>query len=169
MSSRLSKILDVIQAGMPAIPDLAFARGWKAIAENGKPPRIVWKASSDTFGAAMASSFNPKPIMTRFAGVEAHCWGKDEEMAEELAHQVITALHNKLGSNQTLVMGSGQWITQDEKAGWIKYGEVYRLNFSVGIPVTKAPWALAHVQDVRFDASEATDQDGVLTAGESHG
>lgn len=166
MPSRLSKVLTVVSGRLPAIPDLKIVTGWRELARQSKPPRLVWVPGQDTFGPATQYS-NPRPVMTRFAGVEAHCWGVDEQEAEELAHQVLLALYLTLESNLTLQINSGTWLTQDLKnAGDIKLGEVYVISFVVGIPVVEGPWLLAPVDAIAYEPTLNVHDDGVLESGE---
>ncbi len=166
MPSRLAKVLTAVSDRLPPIPDLRIATGWRELARQGKPPRLVWVPSQDGFGPATQYA-NPRPVMTRNAGVEAHCWGIDEEQAEELAHKVLLALYLTLGSNMGLQINGGTWLTQDLKnAGDIKLGEVYVISFSVGVPVVEGPWQTTPVDAIAYRPTLDAQSDGVLESGE---
>src|SRR5258706_14860155 len=99
---------------------------------------------------------NARILWTRWAGVDAHIWGRDEAAAEELLHHLAVALKLTYPSSSALQMVGGRWLTQElQDAGWAKQGEVYVLSFALGIPVTREPFDLLKVLDVAHDPGVA--------------
>jgi hypothetical protein len=120
------------------IPGVDIHLGQKATKEHGKPPRVVWVPSDDTYGPRNDQGFNPAGVATRFAGVSAHIWGKTLQDTETMLHTVYyTVYQNLLGSIQGGVGGfRGHWVTEEERvAGWTRLGDLYVLSFAVAIPV----------------------------------
>jgi len=152
---------------MPRIDALQYRHGIRALAALDAPPRIVWVPTLDQYAIPDVSDMNARSLWTRYAGVDAHVWGKDEEATEELFHQLASALKRTFSSGQALQMnGGGRWATQElESAGYVKLGEVYVLSFQLGIPVTRDPFDLARVLDIAHESGVAGD--GVLTCNES--
>lgn len=150
---------------MPVVDSLKYGRGIKELAANNSPPRIVWVPAQDQYAIPDVSDMNARSLMIRWAGVDAHVWGKDEEACEELFHQLASALRQTYTSSQALQMVGGRWITQEmTDAGYLKQGEVYVLSFALGIPVTREPFNLAAVTDIAHEPGVAGD--GVLTCDE---
>lgn len=164
MASRLQRTLALIESKID-VPGLVTAFGRKALPFQGAPPRVVWvPAPSDTFDAATVSFNNPQPVRTRWAGVEAHCWGNDDEATEAIVDAVILALDEVLGSTVSLRINSGNWYTHEPKnAAWTNLGEVYLLSFAIGVSVVRQAWKVATISDIACDESAAVQGDGVLT------
>ena len=150
---------------MPVINLLQYKQGVRELATNDTPPRIVWVPSQDQFMVPDVSDMNARTLWTRWSGVDAHVWGKDEEATEELVHRLAVALKKAYPSTSALQMVGGRWVTQDlQDAGWAKKGEVYVLSFALGIPVTREPFDLLKVIDIAHEPGVAGD--GVLTCDE---
>lgn len=162
MASRLRQSLALVEDELPDLNG-RFRHGVLALANLDAPPRIVWVPTQDQYDVGDTGSTNPKALWTRWAGVGAHCWGKDEEVAEELFHQVAAKLKKAFGSRVGLPTPlTGRWVTQElQSAGYIKLGEVYVLSFSLGIQVYDEPFDLAKVTDIQHPPGVAGD--GILT------
>jgi hypothetical protein len=165
VTSRLQESLALVEAEMPTIEALKYRHGVLSQAMLDAPPRIIWVPTTDQFLLPDVAEMNARSLWTRWAGVDAHIWGKDEEAAEELVHQLAAALKQTYPSIYALQMGTGQWVTQElANAGITVKGQVYVLSFALGIPVTREPFDLARVTDVAHEPGVAGD--GVLTCDE---
>ena len=131
MSARLFEILDAIEAGFLATnPGITFRRGAREVPKMDRPPRIVWVPTKDAFGRPVKGGFNPRPLYSRRAGLEAHLWGLDLEMTENLLHGLVRVLHSLThGSVEVAdaIWGQPEWLQQ----GWACV-----LSLGFDLPVT---------------------------------
>lgn len=151
--------------------DVRFDRVF--LAENASPPRIVVVPTADKFGPplqsvgpSVATQFkgaNPRPLWTRYAGAEAYIWAAGVLQPNE-ANQ-LTADYKALGvlldqfvaSLQRTVPGiyqlEGGGVEQDTGV-IITLGRLYKLQFSVQVPVLPMPWDLVSGVVRQFTAVE---------------
>lgn len=130
------------------------------LAENATPPRIVVVPAPDKFGPPLqiqaagvlpqssSKGANPRPLWTRYAGAEAYIWAAGVQQSDEADqlgadYKALGVLLNQfVASLQRLVPGSymldGGYIDQDTPV--MSLGKLYRLQFSVQVPVTATPW-----------------------------
>jgi hypothetical protein len=164
VASRLEQLVAQAQAKI-AVPEIVWGFGIRDLGLQKSPPRVVWVPNTDGHFAPDSDSGNPRSIATRRAGFDAHCWGKDHGMAEQLADVIINAFDELCGAS--LRIGTATWQTQQaQEAGYIKLGEVYVLPLTVDFAVTKRPWDTRRVSDVRFKSENAIQGDGILHSGE---
>jgi hypothetical protein len=125
----LTEILAAVEAKFSGIQ---ISTGNNSVARASQPPRIVWVPVSDTYGPpdGSANVDGRKAIRTRFALVEAHCWGNSLAQAETLLSNVIAALYSQV-AGPNLRLGQSKWIETEE----LHYGMVTVLPFEISIPV----------------------------------
>jgi hypothetical protein len=128
--------------------------------ENATPPRIVVIPTTDRFGPPIQvqaagvlpqnarQGANPRPLWTRHAGATALIWAAGVPASDEadqlpadykalgvLLNQFVASLHRLVPGFYTL---EGGGVDQDTPVSSL--GKLYRLQFSVQVPVTAAPW-----------------------------
>lgn len=127
---------------------------------NGSPPRIVVVPTRDKFKTTpqiarpvgtqpgFAGGANPRPLRARLAGADAHIWAiapKQQRPDEQLDanYAALGALLNQFVASLNRV-AAGAWELDsgevDQRTLVVRYGLVYRLSFTVEIPVTDVPW-----------------------------
>lgn len=164
MASRLQQLVAQAQAKI-GIAEITWGFGFRDLALQNSPPRVVWVPNTDGHFAPDANVKNPRSIATKRAGFDAHCWGKDHEMAEHLSDLILDAFDEICGAS--LRIGTATWQTQQaSEAGYCKLGEVYVLPLTVDLAVFKKPWDTRRVSDVRFQSESAVQGDGILQSGE---
>jgi hypothetical protein len=110
--------------------------GEKYIAQNDTPPRLVWIPTSDTFNPPVFVGANPKCYATRVAGVDCAVWGGKVAEAEEMANDLIVAIHEQCRSRGNYELRGAEWITAGE---FMNNGVVYLLHLAFEIPVVGRP------------------------------
>lgn len=96
LHAKLAELL-VQREVLPAAASMLL--GGEHLARGGKPPRIVMvpvggPGSASRMGPAGARSSNPRALRERNVGIDFHCWGADEDGAEELLNELISAVHS---------------------------------------------------------------------------
>lgn len=130
------------------------------LTENSAPPRIVVVPTRDKFKTTpqiarpagtqpgFAGGANPRPLRARLAGADAHIWAvapKQQRPEEQLAanYAALGALLNQFVASLNRV-AAGAWELDsgevDQRTVMVRYGLVYRLSFTVEIPMTDVPW-----------------------------
>jgi hypothetical protein len=166
VSSKPEQLCEELQASLAGtIQGLTFAFGGKALDAHSNTPRVVWRVASGTFGGTPRPGLNPRPLFNRLLMLEAHLWGDDYGATEALLEAVCRAMQKAAsGSFQPL---KEQWPTEDDKQRSARVkGCLCILTFSVMVPVTAAPDAVATVTAATFDTSTSSPTDGQLDAGE---
>jgi len=165
LSSKPEQLCEELQANLTGITGVKFAFGGKALDEHSDAPRIVWRVASGTFGGTPRPGQSPRPLFNRLLAFEAHLWGNDYEATEALLEAVCRAMQKAAaGSFQPL---KEEWPTEEDKRRSARVkGCLCVLTFSVTVPVTAAPDAVATITATAFDTSTSSPTDGKLDAGE---
>lgn len=162
MTATLSQILADAQARV-TISGLTWAIGARELAKISAPPRVVWVPSRDQIGPKEVASRENPSIYTRFAGVNAHCWGASLEATETLLHAVIAALYAT--AHGSLRVAGVEWAAPEV----VTRGELAILSFALAIPVLKltTPTQAVEITSVEDESTGAVAGDGILTSGET--
>ncbi len=121
------------------------------------PPRIVWVPTMDRFDGPAKGGQNPRDIYSVPTGVDIHLWGADAagtgvegaayRGAMQLRDAVLNAMHAK-------IRGVGFSVTQGlhpaTDQAVTRYGWLYVLSITVGIPVVRPVAATATPAGVTF-------------------
>jgi hypothetical protein len=91
LSDIISAVLSELNSSRT--PKLDQLIGEKHIQAHGRPPRLVWVPTSDSFEPPIKASDNPRALRTRVCGVDCHVWGADLGVAELLVNDVCVAVH----------------------------------------------------------------------------
>jgi len=110
--------------------------GEKYIAQNDTPPRLVWIPTTDSFGPPVQVGANPKSYATRAAGVDCAVWGEDLAKTEEMANDLIVAIHQQCKSRGNYDVRGAEWVTAGELTN---NGIVYLLHLAIDIPIVGKP------------------------------
>ena len=106
--------------------------GAEHLRKHGAPPRIVWTPGRrETIGPAAKGGWNPRPLRTRNAALDAHCWGADLASTEQLLNDVVAAVHAVAhGAYQTPGV---EWFGVDGDV--VKVGFVAVVSFTFEVPI----------------------------------
>ena len=110
--------------------------GEKYIAQNDRPPRLVWIPTTDSFGPPVQVGANPKSYATRVAGVDCAVWGEDLAKTEDMANDLIVAIHQQCKSRGNYEVRGAEWVTAGELTN---NGIVYLLHLAIDIPIVGKP------------------------------
>jgi hypothetical protein len=132
---------EIIHAVVKAFNDTGPLRipsfvGEKYIAQNDTPPRLVWIPTTDSFGPPVQVGANPKSYATRVAGVDCAVWGEDLAKTEEMANDLIVAIHQQCKSRGNYEVRGAEWVTAGELTN---NGIVYLLHLAIDIPIVGRP------------------------------
>ncbi len=119
-------------------PTLDTLIGERHIHAHGKPSRLVWVPTTDSFEPPIKATDNPRALRTRVCGVECHAWGSDLRNAEQLVSDVCVAVH-RVAKRRTTPVCYGNYELRGLE--WVTAGEflnegivgVLRLEFRVDI------------------------------------
>lgn len=140
----MSRLADIVAEFTSILNDssVTIAVGAKELHRNDSPPRIVFErvggpiemtrdiGRQDT-GATAAT----RALLTRNLALRVHCWGEDEDQAEDLMHNALVAMRSAtLGSFAAV---SETWGRELE-SGDANLGEVVIAEVVVQIPVIDA-------------------------------
>ncbi len=129
------------------------------------PPRIVWAPQTESFGAAMNISSNPRQLFSRMSRMLVHVWGADADgtgdlgPTETLLHNLVASIYRVCHGYATI--GTGTWQTEDGRAN--SDGVLYVLEVTLAIPVTDSIVGSATVTSLEqtnvgvFPAGDETD------------
>lgn len=124
-------------------------------------PRYVWVPTFERFGPPERAGGNPRPILTREAGLELHLWSDGYDACEDLLLDVIGALHDEGATS--VIFDRVTWT--DESA--IGRGWLVTLEVRIKTPVTRRAYGTGRAQQVQPDTSDSVADDGNLDWGES--
>lgn len=124
-------------------------------------PRYVWVPTRDTFAPPERAGGNPRPVLTREAGLELHLWADTVADAETRLLAVLLALHDEGATS--VMFGSANWSGPSA----IGRGVLVTLELRLKTPVVRAAAAVGQATTVAPDASEAVQGDGNLDWGET--
>lgn len=153
MTSRLE---DIVAAFTTELDDstVTIAIGRKELHRNVEPPRIVFERiggdvamTQDIGRQDIGGTDGTRQLLTRNLTVKAHCWGATEEIAEQLMHNAIVAMHNV--AQGSLLVGSEEWPNEATE-GDTTLGEEVTIEFGLQIPVVDALQVLALPADTDF-------------------
>jgi hypothetical protein len=146
MSSRLA---DIVAEFVTQLSDasVGVAIGRKELHRLDAPPRVVFERvggpvdmTQEVGRQDIAGTNATRQLWQRNLTVRLHCWGADEEQAEQLLHNALVALRRAaLGS---VTVGSENWEHEPD-AGDVELGEVVTVEVALAIPVLDRLVALA--------------------------
>jgi hypothetical protein len=121
--------------------------GERHIHAHGKPPRLVWVPTTDSFEPPVKVTDNPRALRTRVCGVECHAWGANLRAAELIVNDVCVAVH-RVAKRRTDPVCYGyyelrglEWVTAGEFLNEGVVG-VLRLEFRLDVADALSPTAL---------------------------
>jgi hypothetical protein len=109
--------------------------GPEAIAQQGKPFRVVALLSGDQFDYSDQNGANPQPLRARLLGIEWHVWGFDYDSAMQLADQIAVA-HEHQAPGLWEIKG-GKWTNQTTVS---VHGREYVFGTTIALPLVDTPW-----------------------------
>ncbi len=124
-------------------------------------PRYVWVPTRDTFAPPERAGGNPRPILTREAGLELHLWADTVADAETRLLSVLVALHEE-GATSVL-FGAANWSGPSA----IGRGVLVTLEMRLKTPVVRAAAAVGQATSVAPDTADIAQGDGKLDWGET--
>lgn len=162
MAWTFNTLVAEVAATLAAAGDTAPHRvGSKWLAANDSPPRYVWIPVRDTPSIEVPrANNNPRSIYSFREGISIHCWGvravqsddaaKDFDVAWQMRNNVLVALRKAVKSDGE-VGPSG--FLDPERDNWIKHGQVYILNYTVGVPVANKILPTAEIQGTEHEGA----------------
>lgn len=135
-----SRLADVVAEFAVTLADssVTVAIGAVELHRNVAPPRIVFERVGGSIemtreiGRQDVSGEGTRQLLTRNLSLRMHCWGADEEQAEQLMHNAIVAMRRTiLGSFQVV---SESW-EQDTSTGDVDLGQEVVVEVVVQIPI----------------------------------
>lgn len=139
MTSRLQDIVTEFETQL-ADASVTVAIGLKEVHRNNAPPRIVFEriggpiVMTQEIGRQDISPEATRQLWTRNLTLKMHCWGSDEEQAEQLMHNACVALRLAVGGAGNLTLGEESWGTEAED-GDVNLGEEVTVEVGVQIPI----------------------------------
>lgn len=138
MSSRLATIVAEFVVQL-ADSSVTVALGRKELHRNNAPPRVVFERvggpieMTKEIGRQDISPQATRQLWTRSMKLIMHCWGTDEEQAEQLMHNSLVALRNAVGPGN-LYLGEESWSVEAEE-GDVNLGEEVTVEVGLQIPI----------------------------------
>ncbi|MFN7131603.1 MAG: hypothetical protein ACK4N5_05935 [Myxococcales bacterium] len=138
----VSQIIDLILAEVAAAGGGTHKKliGQKHLAEQGKPPKLVWIPKAMRFGAPVKAAANPRPLRTRYTTVELVVHGATLDATEALLHRILAAAHAVTHGSYEL--GDGEWDVADAQ---LQHGVRCAVDLVFAIPVTEVPKATVEI------------------------
>lgn len=139
MSSRLSRTIAAIESALND-PSVKFQLGRIKNQENTQLRRVVWVRAGGTVqppertGAKLNSGSRVKQAYTLDDRVEAHIYAEDDDLTEQLMHNVLAALNRAAG--RSIVPLSYRWPTEEDGKADISLRQPkVVLLFEIHVPV----------------------------------
>lgn len=150
-----ARLLELRAADGAQLP--SFGLGRKDIFRLGGATRVIWVPVGGATSAADSrggdeGTYNPGKLWTRRPLVEAHVWGKDEALTEELAADLVAALHDVLLASYRMI--SERWDAGDDST--TKHGAALILGVEMHVPWTRKPDTYAKVETIPISGEGVT-------------
>lgn len=137
--ARLADVTAQIDAKLTSVTGLRTKLGNEFVAENDRPPRIVYVPTEDSFTGARHHNMKYKTRQTLLAGFEVHCWAAAEaddasdakhiRATEALRDEFIFRAHEALPG--VIEFTGGEWVPANKSMK----GRVYVLRARVATPI----------------------------------
>ena len=116
--------------------------GAKWLAADHAAPRYVWVPTRDAPNKGAPRRGEVETFLGFDEGISVHCWGtrSDSDQSDDWDFRAAYQLRNNLaGAIRAVLLSSWKpeasgWL-DPTRDGWVKRGQVYVFNFSMGVPI----------------------------------
>jgi hypothetical protein len=136
-----SRLQDIVAEFVTELADanVTVAIGRKELHRNNAPPRVVFErvggevVMTQEIGRQDITTEATRQLWTRNLKLVMHCWGQDEEQAEQLMHNAAVAMRRAVGSGN-IILGEESW-GNEAADGDVNLGEEVTLEVGLQIPI----------------------------------
>ncbi len=162
MGARLNALYDALEETLGARYDgkITFQRGASDANQNDAPPRVVWVPTQGVFTPPEKASRKNRQVFVRNPVIQARCWGKDADEAEQLVHDLAWELYRTAWGAIELL--GEEWPPDAATHN----GVLVIVTFIPHIPVEEPEKRTVKATSFEKDASGSAVDDGYIDWGE---